>query len=220
MQTPSLTSLLLVFGFCLDQRWPDCVKFEGDRSSPSNVSPEVRNKLEKAPSSFNASHAVTLSSPAYGNWALMLQINDVYIPGIPDSTPGAMWHSPLRTSLARVNGPRAPENGRSAPISLITISVQRVFSACNFDNSNCVPALVEWCTNTLSDVGLTGSCDLSNGLESLMNDEVCVSRLSGGLVQDHYVQSHAYCMSSPRVCCVSEVLTEFPPLPQHSMPAT
>jgi hypothetical protein len=75
------------------------------------VSPESREKLDQADTSPNASHTIRLSSPGNGDWDWKLQISNVSIPDISNSTPYAhvastTWHF-SRTHEEQVSYKRA-----------------------------------------------------------------------------------------------------------------
>lgn len=65
-QAQSLLSPSLTVGFCLAQRSPDYLQFDGNSSGPSNVSPRVRDELEQADISPNANHTVRSRSQGDG----------------------------------------------------------------------------------------------------------------------------------------------------------
>ena len=224
MQTSTFASLLLVAGLCHAQRFANYVQFEGNSSSPNSVPPGVRDTLQQADTSPNSSHTVSFSSPGYGDWDWTLQLSDVSVPAISNSTPDAhvaftTWHFYSEGERSsRVDGPGYP----SFCAYLMDINFPyNVSSQWNPDNSSCVPALGEECASALGNVAVSGDCDTDNvNLLRVMGEDACAGMLSGGPALSYGITTLGYGTSGPRCHVLScpLPLTDSSTLSQISTP--
>lgn len=158
MGSPTLASLILVIRLCLAQKFPEYVQFQGNSSGPTHeVSTDVREALDEADTSPNASHTVRSSSPGNGDWNWTLQISDVSVPAISNSTQDAhvaftTWHF-SRTDEESISSKRAIDSPVCAYLMDINFPYN-VSSRWDPDDSSCVPALGASCVSTL----LTALC--------------------------------------------------------------
>jgi hypothetical protein len=223
MQTPTLTSLLLIAGLCHAQRVAGYVQLEGNRSSPRDVAPEVRNALEQADSSPDASHTVSFRSPGNGDWDWTLQISDVSAPSISNSTPDAhvaftTWHF-SRTGKERMMSKRAEDS----PVCAYLLDINfpyNVSSQWDPDDSSCASALGLNCSSALGAVRITDSCDASNALLSPLAEDACAGMLHGGPGETAGVGTQGYGASVPIHYFLSTAFTDSWTLSQRSMPGT
>lgn len=220
MQTPTFASLLLIAGLCHAQGFPNYVQIEGNRSSPNSVPPGVRNTLEQADNSPNASHTVSFSSPGYDDWDWTLQLSDVSVPAISNSTPDAhvaftTWHF----SRAGERPSRADRPG-DWPFCAYLMDIDfpyNVSSQWKPDNSSCVPALGEECASALGAVALSSDCDSGN---VNIPGKACAGMLSGGPVKSYGITTQGYGTSGPMCWCFSTALTDSSTLSQRSTTVT
>jgi hypothetical protein len=203
MQTPTFASLLLVAGLChAAQQFPDYVEFEGNRSSPNSLPPGVRNTLERADTNPNASHTVSFRSPGYGDWDWTLQLSDVSVPAISNSTPDAhvafsTWHF-SEAGERRMLSKRAEDSPLCAYLMDINFPYN-VSSQWDPNDSSCVPALGEECASALGAVRTTGECDSMNAALPLTPEKgACAGMLSGGPAEDYGINTQGYGMPGPR----------------------
>jgi len=220
MHTSTVASLLFVVGLCRAQQLAGYVQFEGNRSSPKSVSRQVRDALEQADNSPNASHPVSFSSPGYGDWDWTLQLSDVSVPTISNSTPDAhvaftTWHfSPAGERPSRAYRPEGP------PFCAYLMDINfpyDVSSQWDPDNSSCVPALGEECANALGAVAMSSDCDSRNvDILHLIGEDACAGMLSGGPAESYGIGKYGYSMSGGYDdCCPVLFLTST--LSQRSM---
>jgi hypothetical protein len=222
MKTPTLASLLLIAGLShAAQQFPNYVQFEGNRSSPNSVPSGVRNTLEQADTSPNASHTVSFSSRGYGDWDWTLQLSDVSVPAISNSTPDAhvafsTWHfSRAGDGPSRATTP----NDSSFCAYLMDINFPyNVSSQWDPDNSSCVPALGEECASALGRVAISRDCDSGN-VNILRAGDACAGMLSGGPAEDYGINTQGYGTCAPRCLFLSTALTDCLTPSQRSMPA-
>jgi hypothetical protein len=223
MQTSILAALSLVFGPCLAQLSTDYVQLEGNRSGPQRVSPEVRDALEQADNSPNASHSVSFSSPGYGDWDWTLQLSDVSVSTISNSTPDAhvaftTWHF----SRAGERPSRADRPGDS-PFCAYLMDIDfpyNVSSQWDPDNSSCVPALGEECASALGAMALSSDCDSRHiDMQRVIYENACAGMLSGGPAESRGIGAYGYCMFGPRYYVVFQAFADSS-TPQRSMHVT
>lgn len=184
MQAAILSSLFFVVQLCLARQFPDYVQFEGNSSGPvGGVSPGIRETLDRADNSANASHTVRFSSPGNGDWNWTLQISDVSVPAISNSTPDAhvaftTWH------FARPDEkPTSSKRAQDSPICAYLMDINfpyNVSSRWDPDNSSCVSALGASCVSALSAVRITDNCDTQNKASFGFSDDACAGMLGGG----------------------------------------
>lgn len=185
MPNPTLASLLLVLPLSLAQRFPDYVQFQGNSSGPIlGVSSDVREALDQADTNPNASHTVRFSYPGNGeDWDWTLQISDVSVPGISNSTTDAhvaftTWHFQSRKDVEPLP-PRYAAGSRVCAYLMDINFPYNVSSQWEPGNSSCVPALGESCASALSAVQITDSCDTSNA-HGILSSDACEGMLDGG----------------------------------------
>jgi hypothetical protein len=222
MQTFTLTSLLLIAGLSHAQRFPNYVQFEGNRSSPNSVPSGVRDTLQQADTSPNASHTVSFSSPGYGDWDWTLQLSDVSVPTISNSTPDAhvaftTWHF----SRAREE-PMLFKRVKTWPFCAYLMDINfpyNVSSQWDSDNSSCIPALGEKCASVLGNVAMSSDCDPSYvDILGAIDEDACAGMLGGGPAETMGIGTQGYGTSGPRCPVLSIALADSWTPSQHSMP--
>jgi hypothetical protein len=201
MHTSTLALLLLTLGLCHAIELTGYIQFEGNRSSPKHVSQEVRDKLEQADASPNSSHTVSFTSPGYGDWDWTLQLSDVSVPTISNSTPDAhvaftTWHFSRAGET-----PRRADRPQDWPFCAYLMSFNfphNVSSQWDPDNSSCVPALGEQCASAIRSVVMTDNCESDNAVLSLRDQDACAGMLSGGPRPSPGQSYQGYGTSDPR----------------------
>jgi hypothetical protein len=212
MRSLTVASLLLVVGLCRAQQLAGYVQFEGNRSSPKSVSRQARDALEQADNSPDASHSVSFSSPGYGDWNWTLQLSDVSVPTLSNSTPDAhvaftTWHfSRVGEQPSRAYRPEEP------PFCAYPMDVNfpyNVSSQWDQNNSSCVPALGEECASALARVTMSSDCDSKNvDILQVIGENACAGMLSGGPAESHGIGKYGYGTSSQDdTCCPLLLLT-------------
>jgi hypothetical protein len=184
MQHSTFASLLLVTRLCLAQRFAPYVQFEGNASGPTKLlSPGVIETIRQADTNPNASHTVRFNAQG-GDWDWTLQLSDVSVPAISNSTPDAhvaftTWHFARRNGEQPVN----PKAAQVSPVCAYLMDINfpyNVSSQWDTDDSSCLPALGAKCVNALTDVTITDDCSSSNAAAWLTYNNACAGMLDGG----------------------------------------
>jgi hypothetical protein len=184
IQNSTLASLLLIARLSLAQIFAPYVQFEGNTSGPIwGVSPNVSETIQQADHSPNASHTVRFNSQG-GDWDWTLQISDVSVPAISNSTPDAhvaytTWHFSRTEEEKPVN----PKNAQVSPVCAYLMDINfpyNVSSKWEADQASCLPALGAKCVNALTDVTITDNCDTNNAPAYRVYSEACTGNLDGG----------------------------------------
>lgn len=224
MQTFTPASLLLIAGLSHAQRFPNYVQFEGNSSSPNSVPPGVRDTLQQADTSPNASHTVSFSSPGYGDWDWTLQLSDVSVPAISNSTPDAhvaftTWHF-SQAGEPPSRGYR-PEDWPFCAYIMDINFPYNVSSQWDQDNSSCVPALGEACASALGTVAMSSDCDSRYvDIQGAIAEDACAGMLSGGPALSYGITTLGYGKYGARCHdhVLSTALTDSATLSQTSTP--
>lgn len=145
-----------------------------------DITPDIRQRLEQADTNPNASHSVELRSPGNGVWNWTLQISDVTVPAILDSTPNAhvafmTWHFSLKGE-----GSMASKRAEDSPVCAYLMDINfpyNVSSQWDPDDSSCVSALGESCVSSLSATRVTENCDTSDAPLGMLDNENCEGML-------------------------------------------
>lgn len=216
MQSVTLSFIVSVLRACLAQRFPEYVQFQGNSSAPTRgISDEVREALEQADTNPNASHTVTFNSPGNGDWDWTLQISDVNVPAISNSTPDAhvaftTWHF-SRTDQETTPSKRSEDSPVCAYLMDLNFP-QNVSSQWNSSNSSCVSALGASCVNALSAARITDNCDAQNAPKFLLNIDSCAGKLDGGPNESDGYVTQGYCRLKPGSRCTFAASADAPSL--------
>jgi hypothetical protein len=203
MHSPTLRSLVLATRLCLAQRFPDYNQFRGNSSGPTDgVSPQIREKLDQADTNPNASHTVRLTSPGNGDWDWKLQISDVSVPGISNSTPDA--HIAFTTwDFSRTDGEQVPsKRAEDSPVCAYLMDFNfpyNVSSQWDPESSSCVSALGASCVSALSAARTSDNCDTKNAPNIRPNEGPCAGMFVGGPGERNNLVTTGLRMSSSRL---------------------
>jgi hypothetical protein len=119
-----------------------------------------------------------------GDWDWTLQISDVSVPAISNSTPDAhvaytTWHFSRTEEEKPVN----PKNAQVSPVCAYLMDINfpyNVSSKWEADQASCLPALGAKCVHALTDVTITDNCDTNNAPAYRVYSEACAGNLDGG----------------------------------------
>lgn len=162
------------------------------------ISQEVNQTLQEADRAPNASHTVRLRSPGNGDWDWTLQISDVSVPGISNSTADAhvaytTWHF-SRTS----EEPTPDKRDEDSPVCAYLMDINfpyNVSSQWDPDDSSCIPALGLRCASALSAVTINDNCDTDNAYFDY--EDQCAGMVSGGPAMTNNVITQGLRTCSP-----------------------